>query len=114
MATLSNEIVLRPRFQIKLESPKEEALQCFEGEVEKPFLVKRLDDHIFIKFNKKEAHFWSPQLHLEINDEDDGNSKLYGSTGWRANRIGGDARKPARHLHRHYTATVPQRRLRNG
>ena len=56
-------------------------MQCFEGEVEKPFLVKRLDDHIFIKFNKKEAHFWSPQLHLEINEADDGNSKLYGLFG---------------------------------
>ncbi len=81
MPALSNEIVLRPRFQIKLESPKEEALQCFEGEVEKPFLVKRLDDHIFIKFNQKEAHFWSPQLHLEINEEDEDHSKLYGLFG---------------------------------
>ena len=56
-------------------------MQCFEGEVEKPFLVKRLDDHIFIKFNQKEAHFWSPQLHLEINEEDKDHSKLYGLFG---------------------------------
>lgn len=81
MPALSNEIVLRPRFQIKLESSKEEALQCFEGEAESPFLVKRLDDHIFIKFNKKEAHFWSPQLHLEINELDEGGSRLYGLFG---------------------------------
>ena len=81
MPVLSNEVVLRPRFQIKLDTPKEEALQRFEGEVEKPFLVKRLDDHIFIKFNKKEAHFWSPQLHLEINELEEGNTKLYGLFG---------------------------------
>ncbi|MCE2613092.1 GTP-binding protein [Flavobacteriaceae bacterium D16] len=56
-------------------------MQRFEGEVEKPFLVKRLDDHIFIKFNKKEAHFWSPQLHLEINELEEGNTKLYGLFG---------------------------------
>ena len=81
MPALPNEIVLRPRFQIKLDTSKEEALQSFEGEVEKPFLVKRLDDHIFIKFNKKEAHFWSPQLHLEINELEDGKSRLYGLFG---------------------------------
>ena len=81
MPALPNEIVLRPRFQIKLDTSKEEALQSFEGEVEKPFLVKRLDDHVFIKFNKKEAHFWSPQLHLEINELEDGNSRLYGLFG---------------------------------
>ena len=81
MPALSNDIVLRPRFQIKLDRPKEEALQCFDGEAEKPFLVKRLDDHIFIKFNKKESHFWSPQLHLEINEITEENSRLYGLFG---------------------------------
>ncbi len=81
MPALSNEIKLRPRFQIKLDHPKEKALHCFEGKVEKPFLVKRLDDHIFIKFNKKEAHFWSPQLHLEINELDENSSRLYGLFG---------------------------------
>ncbi len=44
-------------------------------------MVKRLDDHIFIKFNQKEAHFWSPQLHLEINELEDGNSRLFGLFG---------------------------------
>lgn len=81
MPALPNEIILRPRFQIKLDSPKEKALQCFEGKEEKPFLVKRLDDHIFIKFDKKESHFWSPQLHLEINEVDEENSRLYGLFG---------------------------------
>jgi len=81
MPAFSNEVVLRPRFQIKLDTPKEEALQRFEGDVEKPFLVKRLDDHIFIKFNKTEAHFWSPQLHLEINELEEGHTKLYGLFG---------------------------------
>ncbi len=81
MKALPNDIVLRPRFQIQLKEPKETALNSFENIKTEPFLVKRIDDHVFIKFNKKNAHFWSPQLHLEINEVDDDNSRLYGLFG---------------------------------
>ncbi len=81
MKALPNDIVLRPRFQIQLNEPKETALNSFENIKTEPFLVKRIDDHVFIKFNKKKAHFWSPQLHLEINEVDDDNSRLYGLFG---------------------------------
>ena len=81
MKALPNDIVLRPRFQIQLKEPKETALNSFENIKTEPFLVKRIDDHVFIKFNKKYAHFWSPQLHLEINEVDDDNSRLYGLFG---------------------------------
>ncbi|MEM9144384.1 MAG: GTP-binding protein, partial [Bacteroidota bacterium] len=48
-----------------------------------PFLVKRVDDHVFIKFDKKQTHFWSPQLHLEIvqEHENEDTSKLHGLFG---------------------------------
>lgn len=78
---ISNEIALRPRFQLELRQPKEPALQAFEGLKEKPFLVNRSDDHVFIKFNREHHHFWSPQLHLEINDLDDGSTRVYGLFG---------------------------------
>ncbi|MGB5498199.1 MAG: GTP-binding protein [Maribacter sp.] len=81
MQTLPNEIVLRPRFQIELEQPKEKALQIFENIDQPPFLVKRMDDHVFIKFNNEEVHFWSPQLQLEISDTEEGRCKLYGLFG---------------------------------
>ncbi|MBT8306210.1 MAG: GTP-binding protein [Maribacter sp.] len=81
MSILSNEIVLRPRFQIQLEQPKEKALQTFDNVDHPPFLVNRMDDHVFIKFNKEQIHFWSPQLHLEINDQEEGGSKIYGLFG---------------------------------
>jgi len=79
--TLPNEIVLRPRFQIELEQPKEKALVIFENINQPPFLVKRMDDHVFIKFNNEEVHFWSPQLQLEITDTEEGGCKLYGLFG---------------------------------
>ncbi len=76
-----NEIALRPRFQLELGQPKEDALEAFEGPVPPPFVVNRSDDHVFIKFNRITNHFWSPQLHLEINELEEGYSRVYGLYG---------------------------------
>jgi len=81
MKPLPNKIILRPRFQLQIPKNKENVLSKFEGLKQHPFLVKRLDDHVFIKFNQKEHHFWSPQLHLEIDEVDDISCKLYGVFG---------------------------------
>jgi hypothetical protein len=81
MKSLSNDIVLRPRFQLELSNTKEELLDAFEKSQKEPFTVKRLDEHIFIKFNKKKNHFWSPQLHLEIDNLDENKGKIYGVFG---------------------------------
>lgn len=81
MQPLPNDIVLRPRFQLELPTHKSVALKEFEKAEKPPFLVKRVDDHVFIKFNKNQVHFWSPQLHLEIVDVDDHNSRLHGLFG---------------------------------
>lgn len=82
MKSLPNTIVLRPRFQMELDTTNATILSAFEKTNKDPFIVKRLDDHVFIKFNTKENHFWSPQLHLEIiNNEDLNTSKIYGVFG---------------------------------
>ncbi|WP_339710405.1 GTP-binding protein [uncultured Kriegella sp.] len=81
MKSLPNEIVLRPRFQFELPTPQETILGKFENTVYKPLIIKRIDEHIFIKFNKEKNHFWSPQLHLEIIEVDDKTCKLYGIFG---------------------------------
>src|SRR5690606_13354897 len=68
---LSNEIVLRPRFEMELELPCSQLVANF-SEVKKlqsKFIVSCVDDHIFIKLPKKEQHFWSPQLHLELAEK---------------------------------------------
>lgn len=81
MKPIANDIVLRPRFQLELSDSKEKVLENFEKSAIAPFLLKRLDEHIFIKFNKKNNHFWSPQLHLEIVTIDDNTCRLYGVFG---------------------------------
>jgi len=81
MKTLPNDIVLRPRFQLEVSGSKEKLLKDFEVSEVEPFLIKRLDQHIFIKFNSKTTHLWSPQLHLEIDTVDEKNSRIYGVFG---------------------------------
>ncbi|GAA4960133.1 GTP-binding protein [Algibacter aquimarinus] len=80
---LSNDIVLRPRFKIELKEDNESVLEAFELEkkLQSDFIVNRIDDHVFIKFPKHKQHFWSPQLHLEINEIDNKSSLLHGLFG---------------------------------
>ena len=78
-----NDIVLRPRFKMELPLNNETILKAFELEkgLQSKFIVSRIDDHVFIKFPKAEQHFWSPQLHLEINEISEDSSLLYGLFG---------------------------------
>lgn len=81
--SLSNEIVLRPRFKFKVETNNEKLLNGFEDTKanQTDFIVSRIDEHVFIKFPKKEQHFWSPQLHLEINKEGEDEAMVHGLFG---------------------------------
>lgn len=81
---LSNEVVLRPRFKFNVNADNESLLTLFENtsKAQSNFIVTRVDDHVFIKIPKIKQHFWSPQLHLEINeDEDKQKSIIYGLFG---------------------------------
>ena len=68
---LSNKIVLRPRFKFEVQHDNETLLKAIENtkSTQTAFILSRVDDHVFIKFPKKDQHFWSPQLHLEINED---------------------------------------------
>ncbi|NNL16653.1 MAG: GTP-binding protein, partial [Flavobacteriaceae bacterium] len=80
---LSNEVVLRPRFKIELNRSNEDALKTFDAakKSQTDFIISRVDDHVFIRFPKAKQHFWSPQLHLEINEVDEKSSLLHGLFG---------------------------------
>lgn len=81
MKILPKEIVLRPRFQLELSHSKETILDTLSKTAKGPILVKRIDDHIFIKFSKQHSHFWSPQLQLEIMALDEKKCKMFGLFG---------------------------------
>lgn len=80
---LSNDIVLRPRFQLEIPRPNEAVLIDFENakNTQSDFIITHVDDHVFIKFPKDKQHFWSPQLHLEIKKVNKNTSILHGLFG---------------------------------
>ena len=79
----TNDIVLRPRFKKALNKNNEVVLKAFEAtkKEQSEFIVTRLDNHVFIKFPKKQQQFWTPQLHLEIDDINNETSMLHGLFG---------------------------------
>ena len=81
--SLENEILLRPRFKLELNHNNENALKTFENtkDNQKNFIVSRVDNHVFIRIPKDKQHFWSPQLHLEIDEIDSNKSVLRGLFG---------------------------------
>jgi hypothetical protein len=81
--SLTNEIVLRPRFKFDVNRKNQDLLSLFEAakDTQSDFIVSRLDDHVFIKIPKDKQHFWSPQLHLEIIELDENSSTVHGLFG---------------------------------
>ncbi|OBX27154.1 hypothetical protein LX77_03821 [Gelidibacter algens] len=81
--SITNEIVLRPRFKKELKQDHETILKVFEASKKtcQTYKIVRVDDHVFIRLPKQEQHFWSPQLHLEINEIDSETSMLHGLFG---------------------------------
>ena len=79
----TNEIVLRPRFKMEIKHPNEDVLRAFETvkSTQSNFIISRVDDHVFIRLPKHKQHFWSPQLHLEVNERTSESSVLHGLFG---------------------------------
>lgn len=79
----TEDINLRPRFKIEIPENSENVLKRFEKSKsnQKEFIISRIDNHVFIKFPKLQQQFWSPQLHLEIDEMDNNNSILHGVFG---------------------------------
>lgn len=69
-----NRILLKPRFKLRYKASEKDILAQFQHELNHdscPYSSKIVDHHIVIDVPKSEEHFWSPQLHVEIEHEDD-------------------------------------------
>ena len=80
----NSEVFLRPRFTIDLDENYYTVLENFSNTFNKEeckFIGSVVDEHIFISVSKKEEHFWSPQLHLEIIEKSEKKSLLKGLFG---------------------------------
>jgi len=70
-----NKIILKPRFKLELETEKDLVLEKFSKNLKKDtcdYHYKISGNHIFIDVPEEEDHFWSPQLHLEIEETEKG------------------------------------------
>jgi hypothetical protein len=79
----TNEIILRPRFKKQIRFHHEVILKHFgtKNKENSPFVVTRIDDHVFIKYPKAQQKFWTPELHLEITYKDEQTAELHGLYG---------------------------------
>lgn len=80
----NSELFLRPRFSIDLEENHQQLLNRFSEVLKSDkntFRGTVVDGHVFISLPKKDEHFWSPQLHLEILENEDNSAELKGLFG---------------------------------
>ena len=55
--------------------------QEFDIESASPFLIKRIDEHVYLRFTKKHSTFWTTSTHLEISSFEKGKSTIHGVFG---------------------------------
>ena len=65
---ISNEIVLRPRFSQSLNKSSKQVFEAFKSTKNNQYTIRIniLDVHVFLKIPTVQQHFWTPQLHLEV------------------------------------------------
>jgi len=74
MSTQDNKLRLRPRFKEKVQLRSNEIKTRIRNSLEKngeKWLGKIVDDHIILRIPENQQHFWSPQLTLELEDQND-------------------------------------------
>jgi len=77
MSTEDNKLRLRPRFRKKIELPSEEVKERIHASIKNNSALctgKIVDNHIILKIPTAQQHYWSPQLTLEL--EKDNNATL--------------------------------------
>lgn len=80
----NSDIHLRPRFKMDFEESQQKLLAKFQNNVRNAdcnYCVKVIDGHIVIDIPAEENHFWSPQLHIEIEQIDENRSIVKGLFG---------------------------------
>jgi len=79
-----NKILLKPRFKVLVPKKQQEVLSHLESELKlknNTFDYKIVSHHIVLDIKREANHFWSPQLHLEVESEADNSSVVRGLFG---------------------------------
>ena len=84
MLEKNSDIHLRPRFKMSFEENQQKLIAKFQRNVKNAtckYCVKDIDGHIVIDIPAEENHFWSPQLHIEIEKIEENKSIVKGLFG---------------------------------
>lgn len=84
---VNSNIHLRPRFRMEFDESQEALLSKFKDNLKDgdcKYCSKIVDGHIIIDVPKDENHFWSPQLNIEVEKNDDGVTIVKGLFGPKA------------------------------
>ncbi len=68
-----NKVLLKPRFKMEFEEGEEEILKRFKDNLKDgncKYCSQIVDNHVIIDVPIDEDHFWSPQMHIEIEKEE--------------------------------------------
>ena len=79
-----NRVLLKPRFRMELDESETEILHKFMAGLEQSDLKypnKIVDQHIIIDVLPEEEHFWSPQLQIEIDKDENEKTIVKGLLG---------------------------------
>jgi len=79
-----NKVLLKPRFKLKFEENEEEILNKFKDNLKDKnckYCSKIVNQHIIIDVPINEDHFWSPQLNVAIEKNEDEKTIVRGILG---------------------------------
>ncbi len=79
-----NKVLLKPRFKIEVDESEKDVLSKFKENLKDTdckFSSKISDHHVIIDIPEKENHFWSPQLHIEIEKDENKKTIVRGVLG---------------------------------
>ena len=79
-----NKILLKPRFKIEKQEKADAIIEKFKNVFAQGgnnYSGKIVDHHIIIDVPKDDEHFWSPQLHIEVEDGENGGTQIKGLYG---------------------------------
>lgn len=79
-----NKVLLQPRFKIEVGQNVEQVLNKIKRNLESgncKFRSKIVLHHVIIDVPLAEEHYWSPQMHLEVEKDENGNTIVKGVLG---------------------------------
>ncbi len=79
-----SELALRPRFQNTLHAPPQAVLDHFQKFLESDSEIATgtiVQHHIMIRVPKADLHYWSPQLDLELEEDENKHTLIRGLVG---------------------------------